>query len=227
MPTLNEYLGGIVSEIASARKMADLQTVQIAKEYAQDEMLKNFSIPRMKIGTVDLTIPFAKAGVQTIMRLRDFAYDEITTVMKTGYNASDTSSDQQLKAFMIDMEVYYDDAIDKIRKENTPTLTAQQETYFKIIPEYITDFCLSLPNFKWGEVKSETLQASLNERTLLEARKTIEKANQNEIIVEANKLMSLDPKCLIYAKMSVSEEGMEWSRYEDINGNIIETLIPE
>lgn len=227
MPTLNEYLGGIVSEIASARKMADLQTVQIAKEYAQDEMLKNFSIPRMKIGTVDLTIPFAKAGVQTIMRLRDFAYDEITTVMKTGYNASDTSSDQQLKAFLIDMEVYYDDAIDKIRKENTPTLTAQQETYFKIIPEYITDFCLSLPNFKWGEVKSETLQTSLNDRTLLEARKTIEKADQNEIIVEANKLMSLDPKCLIYAKMSVSEEGMEWSRYEDINGNIVETLIPE
>lgn len=227
MPTLNEYLGGIVSEIASARKMADLQTLQIAREYAQDEMLKNFSIPRMKIGTVDLTIPFAKAGIQTIMRLRDFAYNEITTVMKTGYNASDTSSDQQLKAFLIDMEVYYDDAINKIRKENTPTITAQQEAYFKIIPEYITDFCLSLPNFKWGEVKSETLQANLNDRTLLEARKTIEKVDQNEIIVEAGKLMSLDPKCLIYAKMSVSESGMEWSRYEDINGNIVETLIPE
>lgn len=57
MPKLNEYLGGIVSEIANSRKMADLQTLQIAKEYAQDEMLKNFSIPRMKIGTVDLTIP--------------------------------------------------------------------------------------------------------------------------------------------------------------------------
>jgi hypothetical protein len=39
--------------------------------------------------------------------------------------------------------------------------------------------------------------------------------------------MSIDPKYLIYAKMSVSEAGMEWSRYEDINGNIIETLIPE
>lgn len=227
MPKLNEYLGGIVSELASARKMADLQTLEIAKEYAKDEMLKNFSIPRMKIGTVELTIPFAKAGGQTILKLRDFAYDEIIKVMKTGYNAADTSSDKELKDFLIDMEIYYDEAINKIRKENTQTITAAQEKYFDIIPEYITDLCVSLPNFKWGEVKSETLQTSLKERTLVEARKVIEKADENEIIVEASKLMSLDPKCLIYAKMSVSESGMEWSRYEDINGNIVETLIPE
>ncbi|MCJ8152624.1 hypothetical protein MKJ01_02465 [Chryseobacterium sp. SSA4.19] len=227
MPKLNEYLGGIVSELASARKMADLQTLEIAKEYASDEMLKNFSIPRMKIGTVDLTIPFAKAGSQTILKLRDFAYDEITKVMKTNYNASDISSDKDLKTFLFDMEIYYDDVIDKIKKENTSIITAAQEKYFDTIPEYITDFCVSLPNFKWGEVKSETLHKSLKERTLFEARKVIEKAGENEIIVEASKLMSLDPKCLIYAKMSVSESGMEWSRYEDINGNIIETLIPE
>ncbi|WP_027387688.1 hypothetical protein [Chryseobacterium gregarium] len=227
MPKLNEYLGGIVSEIASARKMADLQTLEIAKEYARDEMLKNFSIPRMKIGTVDLTIPFATAGSQTILKLRDFAYDEIIKVMKTGYNAADASSDKELKNFLFDMEIYYDDVINKIRKENTLTITAAQEKYFDTIPEYITEFCVGQPNFKWGEVKYETLQKSLKERTLFEARKVIEKVDQNEIIVEASKLMSLDPKCLIYAKMSVSESGMEWSRYEDINGNIIETLIPE
>jgi len=227
MPTLNEYLGGIVSEIASSRKMADLQTVEIAREYAADDMLKNFSIPRMKIGTVDLTITFAQGGVLPILKLRDFAYDEITKVMKTGYIASDISNDQKLKAFLIDMEVYYDDIIDQIKKENTPTLTAEQEKKFDIIPQYITEFCLDLPNFKWDGVKSETLQKSLKDRTLFEARKIIEKVDEREIIVEASKLMSLDPKCLIYAKMSVSESGMEWSRYEDINGNIIETLIPE
>lgn len=227
MPKLNEYLGGIVSEIASSRKMADLQTLQIAREYAQDEMLKKFSIPRMKIGTVDLTIPFAQGGVLPILKLRDFAYDEITKVMKTSYNAGDTSSDQKLRNFLLEMEVYYDDAINEIKKENTTTLTVEQEKRFDIVPQYITEFCLDLPNFKWDQVKSDTLQNSLRERTLFEARKTIEKVEENEIIVEASKLMNIDPKYLIYAKMSVSESGMEWSRYEDINGNIVETLIPE
>lgn len=227
MPKLNEYLGGIVSEIAASRKMADLQTLQIAKEYAQDEMLKNFSIPRMKIGTVDLTVPFAQGGVLPILKLRDFAYDEITKVMKTNYNAADTSNDQKLKVFLVDMEVYYDDLINQIKKDNIKVITPEKEKDFYIIPDHITDYCLTLPNFKWGEVKSETLKTSLKNRTLLEAKKIIENVDEHEIIVEASKLMSIDPKYLIYAKMSVSEAGMEWSRYEDINGNIIETLIPE
>lgn len=227
MPTLNEYLGGIVSEIASARKMADLQTVQIAKEYAQDEMLKNFSIPRMKIGTVDLTIPFAQGGKLPVLKLRDFAYDEITKVMKTGYNAADTSSDQKLKAFLVDMEVYYNDLIDQLKKDKIQVITPEKEKDFYIIPDYITDYCLTLSNFSWGEVKSETLRNSIKNRTLLEAEKEIANVEEHGIIVEASKLMSIDPKYLIYAKMSVSEEGMELSRYEDINGNIIETLIPE
>jgi hypothetical protein len=104
MPKLNEYLGGIVSEIISARRMADLQTLQIAKEYAQDDLLKHFSIPRMKIGTVDLTIPFATGG-KSIKNFNEFTYDEITKTAGTDYDASDTKNDQNLKSVLLNMEV--------------------------------------------------------------------------------------------------------------------------
>ena len=227
MPKLNEYLGGIVSEIASARKMADLQTVQIAKEYAQDDLLKHFSIPRMKVGTVDLTIPFATAGNSPIMIFRDFSYDEIIKVAKTDYDSSDIKSDQSLRAFLVDLEVYYNDAIKKIREDKTSTITDSQIQYFEPIPKYTLEFCQSLPNFRWKQTDPQFFQQSISNRVIREARKVIEKIEDYEIIVEASKLMALDAKCLIYAKMSVSEAGMEWSRYEDINGNIIETLIPE
>ncbi|MBK1894555.1 hypothetical protein [Chryseobacterium paridis] len=227
MPKLNEYLGGIVSEIATARKMADLQTVQIAKEYAQDDLLKHFSIPRMKVGTVDLTIPFATAGGSTPMVFRDFLYDEIIKVAKTDYDPSDTKNDQSLKAFIVDLEVYYNDALKKVRDDNTTTITDSQIQYFEIIPKYTKEFCRSLPNFKWVQTDPEFFQQSISNRVIREARKVIEKTEDYDIIVEASKLMQLDVKCLIYAKMSVSEAGMEWSRYEDINGNVIETLIPE
>ncbi len=90
MPKLNEYLGGLVSEIVSARKMADLQTVQTAKEYAQDDLLKHFSVPRMKVSSVDLTVPFAHAGASAKMSFKEFIYDEITSVAKTDYDSSDT-----------------------------------------------------------------------------------------------------------------------------------------
>ncbi|MDQ1098415.1 MULTISPECIES: hypothetical protein [Chryseobacterium] len=226
MPTLNEYLGGIVSEIASARKMADLQTIQIAREYAKDELLKNFSVPRMKIGTVDLTIPFARAGSLPILQLRDFAYDEITKVFKTNYDPSDREADLQLKKSLIDLESEYDEIIDTLSQE-IKTVNPRYAKYFGNIANRIVEICESLPNIYWKETNIETLRESMLNRTIYEAKKIIEKTPDNDVIVEASKLMELDAKCLIYAKMSISESGMEWSRYEDIDGNIVETLIPE
>jgi len=227
MPTLNEYLGGIVSEIASARKMADLQTIQIAREYAKDELLKNFSVPRMKIGTVDLTIPFAQAGGLPILQLRDFAYDEITKVLKTNYDPSDRESDLHLRKALIELESEYNEIIDQLTSQEIKNVYPRYEKYFGNIVYRIAEICESLPNIYWKETSIETLRESLLSRTIYEAKKVIEKIPDNSVIVEASKLMELDPKCLIYAKMSISETGMEWSRYEDIDGNIVETLIPE
>nr|WP_315031987.1 hypothetical protein [uncultured Chryseobacterium sp.] len=227
MPKLREYLGGIVSEIAEARKMTDLQTVQIAKEYAQDDLLKHFSIPRMKVGTVDLTIPFATAGNSPKMIFRDFMYDEIIKVAKTDYDPSDIKNDQNLKEYLVKQEPNYNDILSKIKGENTSTLTLNQIEYLEPIPKIIVEFCKSLSNFSWKTTNPDSLYKSISNRLIMETRKVIEKIEEQEIIVEASKLMELDIKCLIFAKMSVSEAGMEWSRYEDINGNIIETLIPE
>ncbi|PWN68464.1 hypothetical protein C1631_017375 [Chryseobacterium phosphatilyticum] len=227
MPKLREYLGGIVSEIAEARKMTDLQTVQMAKEYAQDNLLKHFSIPRMKVGTVDLTIPFATAGKSPKMIFRDFIYDEIIQAAKTDYDPSDIKSDQSLKDFLIKQEPAYLDLLIKIKEENTPTLTLDQIEYLAPIPKIIVEFCKSLSNFSWKYTNPDIFHKSISNRVILETKKVVEKIEDQEIIVEASKLMELDVKCLIFAKMSVSEAGMEWSRYEDINGNIVETLIPE
>ncbi|AZA81564.1 hypothetical protein C1637_03050 [Chryseobacterium lactis] len=227
MPKLREYLGGIVSEIASARKMTDLQTVQMAKEYAQDDLLKHFSIPRMKVGTVDLTIPFATAGNSPKMIFRDFTYDEITKVAKTDYDPSNIKEDQSLKAFLINQEAIHTDILKKIKEQNTPTLTNDQIEYLVPLSKNIVEFCKSLSNLSWKTTNPDVLFQSLSDRITLETRKIIEKTEDYEIIIEAGKLMELDVKCLVFAKMSVSEAGMEWSRYEDINGNIVETLIPE
>ena len=227
MPKLSEYLGGLVSEIASARQLADLQTVQIAKEYAKDDLLKHFSIPRMKIGTVDLTVPFAKAGNAFPKIFREFAYEEIISIAKTDYNAADAKNDQRLRTFLIETEVEYDDVLKRIQSENTSKISDLQVQYFEFLPKNILAFCERLENFNWTQTDPKTFQKNMESRIISEARKVIEKTEDTEIIVEASKLMQLNPNCLVFAKMSISEAGMEWSRYENINGEIVETLIPE
>lgn len=229
MPTLKEYLGGIVSEITAARKMADIQTLEIAKEYAQDDLLKHFSVPRMKVGTVELTVPFAKAAASPVLSFAEFTYDEILKVAKTDYDPSDTDSDTELKALLSDKQVEYNSDIAEMKRGNITDVTQAETKYFNSIPKYIIKLCTSLPNFNWKLVNPDQLHERLYSRMLQEAKKAIEDKpnNPNEVIVEASKLMGLDPKCIIIAKMSVTESGMEWSRHEDIDGNIVETLIPE
>ncbi len=227
MTKLSEYLGGLVTEIVSARKMADMQTVEIAKEYAKDELLKHFSIPRMKVGTVDLTVPFAKGGKSVPKIFREFAYEEIVNVAKTDYNAADTKNDHNLRSFLIDLEVTYNEGIKSIQDQNITRLDQSHLKYFDPIPEYLIEFCETLDNFSWKTTKRDFLLQRIKTRILDEAGILIEKTEGNEIITEASKLMELNPNCLIFAKMSISEAGMEWSRYEDINGNLVETLIPE
>jgi len=248
MPKLNEYLGGLVSEIASARKMADMQTVQIAQEYAQDDLLKHFSIPRMKVSSVDLTVPFAHAGLAPKMSFKEFVYDEIISVAKTDYDPSDKNSDQRLKDFLSDLEMDYNKTIlrskisvaenrERAEELRMRKLIEQAAAYdypikkgiFDEFSQKIIAFYESLDNANWDYTDSELLSLSVYTRILKEYQNTITDVSTqtSEVVVEASQLMKIDPKYLIYAKMNITESGMEWSRYEDINGEPVETLIPE
>jgi hypothetical protein len=64
MITLSEYVGYIFQEITRARVIADSESKRIAEAYAQDEIMKHFSVPRFKIPEMELTIPVVIAGAK-------------------------------------------------------------------------------------------------------------------------------------------------------------------
>jgi hypothetical protein len=47
------------------------------------------------------------------------------------------------------------------------------------------------------------------------------------VVVEAAKLAEHKPESLIYIKMNVTEEGMEWSRMQNSQGEVVSKLLPE
>lgn len=69
MTALKDYLGTIVSEVASARAAADLHTAEIAKVFADDELLAKFTIPKFRFGSVELDIPFLVTAVTEPIQL--------------------------------------------------------------------------------------------------------------------------------------------------------------
>ena len=62
--TLSDYVGFIFSEITRARVIADSASREIALKYAEDEVLKSFSVPRFKIPEMELTVPIVIAGAK-------------------------------------------------------------------------------------------------------------------------------------------------------------------
>ena len=55
-------------------------------------------------------------------------------------------------------------------------------------------------------------------------QRTIEDA---EVIVESDKLRDLNPNHIIQIKMKIIEQGMEWHKMEDSEGNIVTKLTAE
>ena len=62
--TLADYTGYIFLEIIKAREMADRHSRALAEVYAQDPVLKHFSVPRFKVPKMELTIPVLISGAR-------------------------------------------------------------------------------------------------------------------------------------------------------------------
>ena len=68
--TLSDYVGYIFREIIKAREMADAYSRQVAEEYAKDEVMRHFSVPRFKAPNMDLTIPVLISGARFRQTIR-------------------------------------------------------------------------------------------------------------------------------------------------------------
>ena len=60
---LSDVLGALVSSLASARSVADIEALRIADRYRQNELLRGLPIPRLRFSRVAITVPIIISGV--------------------------------------------------------------------------------------------------------------------------------------------------------------------
>ncbi|AKT43563.1 hypothetical protein [Chondromyces crocatus] len=60
---LSDVLGALVSSIASARNVADVEALRIADRYRQNEMLRGLPVPRLRFSRIAVTLPIMITGV--------------------------------------------------------------------------------------------------------------------------------------------------------------------
>lgn len=234
MPTLNEYLGGLFSSITDARVMSDVQTVQVAEQYAKHELLKYFAVPRMRIGDIELTIPVAidSLAARTELQLdpignssfKGLIYRELvagTGLRALPTNASqalDTSLDASVKRLAANLQ-------NGVRDESFAVFSKQTVSELsRVVAEYgILDSSV-IDKIDYGRIHERINKISREVVTGVIEKRSVD---QLEVVAESYRLREQRPEDLIYIRMKVTEDSMEWQTIQRDDGSVERKLLPE
>lgn len=244
MTNLKDYLSSLVSGINQARMLADFESARIAQIYAQDELLKTFSVPRFRLPDVELTVPIAveelgkedQTDYQPIDN-RSFAshtYQVLKDVMKVDSFSREQSSqirgmiaretDQLEKAIKAKGSI--DNELEFFTKNISGSFSNMVKDDKSPKQEMNTKFS---PREDIPLLEREVIMNKLKDRLRPEI-KTQEQTQviaNTKIVAEAHRLREMDPKSIIQIKMKLSEEGMEWTKIDKEDGTNEFKLMPE
>ena len=234
MPTLNEYLGGLIASVTNARVMADAQTVAVAEQYARHDLLKHFAVPRMRIGDIELTIPVAIEGLANRTeyqlapigneRFRTEIYREVCASIRvaelpllasndmTAALSEETNllvermrADPSEKSFY----VFADKATNRFAE------IAEQHNLFKIMPSL---------EFRRDEMLERLVKRCATLVTGVEQKTALD---QLEVVAESHRLREQRPEDIVRIRLKIGEDGMEWQTIEKSDGTLERRLLPE
>ncbi len=239
MAKLSDFLGGLVSSISDARANSDIQSVKIAEEYAKNDLLKHFAVPRMRVDTVEINIPVA---IDKLLEKSQNVYDPIDNK-----SFSSKSYQQILKSLEVRN---FSSEVSKILKTTISEHIQLLEAKIRVhqienaLEEFSKDIALKVIDLV-GLIIKDRKRKSFNKSELLKLQSSIASGLQStlkdeikinseikvlesvQVIVEADKLREIKPENIIMIKMTVSEQGMEWIKMENKDGDIVSKLMPE
>jgi hypothetical protein len=244
MPTLKDYLGSLVRDLNHARVIADVETANIAKMYAEHDLLKHFSIPRMKIQDTELTIPVAideldssvekdyqpidnkafyartYAEIKSVFKVPSFSRDISTSLRKAIYSHVDALEKSIKSGAAIKLSL--DDFSETVSDVALETIVSNKKG------RIVFDEALKSRAVNDDQVK-KMLVANLTKylQAEIKPREVTGKIENAQITVESDKLKDKKPESLVYIKMKITEESMEWQTMEDADGNIVAKLMVE
>jgi hypothetical protein len=235
MVKLQEYIGALISSVATGRVLADLQTVTLAEEYAKNSLLAHFPVPRMRIRQVQMTVPVAIDAIQLEIeneyelldgeRFPSLTYREILRGLDVRSLPRETAR-----------------ALKEALAENFQTLEARIRVHgneaaidFATIVATTTLEILrtTMSDRPFAESSASSVHDTIATRIRKLAHAQIRVRTSKEILeslrvtVEADKLREKRPEDIVYIKLDISEDGVEWHMMETSDGKIASKLLPE
>lgn len=226
MAELSRFLGELVSSISYARVQSDIQSVKIAEEYAKNNLLQHFAVPRMRVDKVELNIPVA---IDKLLEKENPVYEPIDNIKFSSIAYRKILDILQVK----ELGILVSRPLRRAIAENIKILEAKIRA--NKIDNALGDFSKNIaskavnltgnddPTLLEDIIKG--LNYSLKDEMKLKSDNPM--LDSLYVVVEADKLREIKPENIIMIKMTVSEQGMEWVKMENINKEVITKLMPE
>ena len=222
-------------EIVLARKKADEQAVQVAKEYAKHPYLKYFRVPRFTMPSVKLEIPIQISELDAETKY-NFKMDEAAFLNDVNKKIELVNKEKNLEIQPIDTTVVKEDAFKNIVKD----LEKVDYSYVRNIDDNllkvdvntkVTDLITkrtfaTTSDEKLADEKAE-MQAIFNEA--FKNRYTPVSSKLNNIFIDPSATTASEDEGKINLKLNVElvEEGIRIHNAIDEKGNQIEEIIFE
>lgn len=239
MATLQAYLSGLLSEISEARAACDHKSAQIAEGYLKDKILKGYSVPRMRIDSVEIDAPVAIDSIEEANLINhnvdiDMTTDEVYVNLCEEFSLSQTDI-SSLKSSGIEATIKGEISTNLANlfvSEEGKSTTKDDST--SVINKISTCASLIVTNFKNTVEKSITLAStvSVDDITKNLTRQLCnvfiaKDLTEIKIVAEASKLKDISEKSIFHIKMNIIENGMEWAISQNSKGDVEAKLIPE
>jgi hypothetical protein len=231
VPNLNEYLGGLFNSIATARVMSDLQTAKLAEQYAQHDILRHFSIPRMRIGDVELTIPVAIQGMSN--RIEYQLSPVPNEIFKNEVYRVILGSIAIAELPLLASQALYAALTDRTAKLVETLRVEFSEDMFKAFAVESTERFVEIGNqyglFTTIKFSKDRIVTNIFQYAVGAVKQIVEKPvlDQLAVVGESHLLREQRPEDIVRIRMVVGESGMEWQTIENDDGSTTRKLLPE
>lgn len=229
MPILKDYISALVTSMTEARVNADTFSANVARLYLENDMLRHFPVPRMRIGDVEMDVPVAvnSAGSKTIVInkpnlsiVTDKVYADVCNGF--GLNIADVDNNASAsKALREGISIEITEIGNKI----------DESTYSEVLKSSSSKIAntslniLEKHNFNVDKNKVPAVALQVEETLGKEFVST--NIEDLDVIVEASKLKEFPSNTLLNLKIKLVEDGMQWAISKNDKEEIETKLMPE
>ena len=220
-------------EIVLARKKADQQAVNMAKEYAKHPYLKYFRVPRFTMPSVNLSIPIKISELDSDTSY-EFKMDETAFLNDVNTKIEKINKEKNLSLIPIEKETLLGKNIKSVildlEKRNESTISKPNDTITKIdFSKPVLDLIIKKPftvTAKMASIENDEMEKILKE-SFINRYKPIS-SKLNDIYFDPNTSEEKDKdKILLTLNVEMVEEGIRIHNATDDKGNKIEEIIFE